>query len=54
MAKRLKSKLPKVSRLDDGRLAIDVERGTRILYWRGQDNQCFVEIELLPKAPKER
>jgi hypothetical protein len=50
----MSKQLPRVSKLDDGRLAIDVERGTRILYWRGEDDQCFVEIELSPKARKER
>ena len=50
----MSEQLPRITKLDDGRLAIDVERGIRILFHRGENDQCSVEIELLPKAPKER
>jgi hypothetical protein len=45
MAKLVKTKLPRVTELDDGRYAIDIEPGVCILFSRDGD-LCKVEIAL--------
>lgn len=42
---KLKTKLPRVTELDDGRYAFDVEPRIRILFWREGD-RCRVKVEI--------
>jgi hypothetical protein len=46
---KLKNTFPRITELDDGRIAIDVEPGTCILWKRDSDHHCSVEVVLTKK-----
>jgi hypothetical protein len=48
MAKRLKSKLPRVSQLDDGGYAIDVEPGICITFQRDGEPKEAIAFAIHP------
>ena len=43
---KLKNTFPRITELDDGRIAIDVQPGTCILWKRDSDDHCSVEVVL--------
>jgi len=54
MANKLKNTFPRITELDDGRIAIDVELGTTILWKREDDDHCSVEVVLTKRDDGSR
>jgi hypothetical protein len=50
----LRGAFPRITELDDGRVAIDVEPGTCILWKRDSDHHCSVEVVLTKKQDGPR